>query len=106
MYEISKADWKLFCKRVPDWQERHMEKLIKGYIKLLNSDGLASDRFWELEKRIKKDKSGRGVMIELEKSEALWDIAAMVKKKIITMDDLAGFSEALKEAVNEINNRR
>lgn len=106
MYEISKADWKLFCECVPDWQERHMEKLIKGYIKLLNSDGLASDRFWKLEKRIKKDKSGRGVMIELEKSEALWDIAAMVKKKIITMDDLVGFSEALKEAVNEINNRR
>ena len=39
MIEISKADWKLFCERIGDWQERYMEKLSKEYVKLLTSPG-------------------------------------------------------------------
>lgn len=31
MVEISKRDWKWFRERVPDWQERYMEQLIKEY---------------------------------------------------------------------------
>ena len=27
MVEISKADWKLFRERVPEWQEHYMERL-------------------------------------------------------------------------------
>lgn len=30
MAEISKADWKLFCERVPEWQEHYMERLTKA----------------------------------------------------------------------------
>lgn len=38
-----------------------MERLIKEYISLLNEEKLASEKFWELEKRINKDKrSPRG----------------------------------------------
>lgn len=29
--EISKADWKLFREKVPEWQEHYMEQLVKGY---------------------------------------------------------------------------
>ena len=29
MVEISKADWKLFRERVPEWQEHYMEQLAK-----------------------------------------------------------------------------
>ena len=103
--EISKADWKLFCERVPDWQEHYMEQLVKKYIKMLSSPGYASDHFWELEKRIKKDKKHPGVMIELNKSDALWDIALMVKKKVITLGDLEGFSDDLIDAVKLILSR-
>lgn len=52
MVEISKADWKLFRERVPEWQEHYMERLTKKYIELLSSPGNASDHFWELEKSI------------------------------------------------------
>ena len=31
--DISKKDWKLFCERVPGWQEHYMEQLGKGQIK-------------------------------------------------------------------------
>lgn len=105
MVEISKSDWKLYRERVLDWQEHYMERLAKEYIKLLSAPGNASDHFWELEERIKKDKKHPGVMIELRKSDALWDIALFVNKKVITMDDLDGFSEDLIDAVKLILSR-
>ena len=43
--EISKADWKLFRERVPEWQEHYMEQLVKKFIDLLSSPGNASDHF-------------------------------------------------------------
>jgi hypothetical protein len=105
MAEISKRDWKLFQERLPEWQEHYMERLTKEYIELLSSSGNASDHFWELEKRIKKDKKNPGVLLEVSKSEALWDIAAFVRRKIITMDELEGFSVDLIDAVKLILSR-
>ena len=105
MVEISKQDWKLYQERVGDWQEHYMEKLVKSYIKLLSSPGNASDHFWELEKRIKRDRKHPGVTIELRKSEAIWDIAMFVSKKVIKMEDLQGFSDNLIEAVKLILSR-
>ena len=97
--EISKYDWKLYRERIGQWQERYMEKLLQKYIKLLSSPGHASERFWELEKRIRRDKNHPGVIIELSKSQAIWDIVMLVKKKVIQLDDLEGFSEELIEEV-------
>lgn len=103
--EISKTDWKLFRERVSGWQEHYMEQLNKEYIELLSSPGNASDHFWELEKRIKQDKKHPGVLIELKKSTAIWDIAFFVRDGVITMDELAGFSEDLIDAVKLILGR-
>ena len=105
MFEISKADWKLFRERVSDWQEHYMEQLVKEYVELLTSPGNASDHFWELEERIKKDKKHPGVLIELRKSTAIWDIVYFVRDKVITMDELDGFSKDLIEAVKLILSR-
>ena len=69
------------------------------------SPGNASDHFWELEKRIKQDKKHPGVLIELRKSTALWDIAYFVREKVITMNDLEGFSADLIDAVKLILSR-
>ena len=103
--EISKVDWKLFRERVPGWQEHYMGKLNKEYIDLLSSAGNASDHFWELEKRIKQDKKHPGVLIELKKSTAIWDIAFFVHDGVVTMDELDGFSKDLIDAVKLILNR-
>ena len=82
----SKADWKLFRERVSVWQEHYMEKLEKEYVELLTSPGNASSHFWELEKRIRQDKKHPGVLIQLRKSTAIWDIAYFVGDGVITMD--------------------
>lgn len=45
-----------------------MEKLVQAYINLLQKNENASDKFWELENRIKKDKKHPGVIMEMSKS--------------------------------------
>lgn len=105
MYEISKSDWKLFRERVPQWQERYMERLAKEYIALLSSPGNASDHFWELDKRIKEDRKHPGVIIQLSKRDVVWDIARFVNYEVINIDELEGFSKDLIETVKLINSR-
>ena len=105
--EISKKDWKLFREKIAGWQENYMDRLNKEYIALLSSDeGNPSDRFWELEKRIKSDRRHPGVIIQMRKSSALWDIADLVSLDVITYDDLEDFSDELREAVGLILGRR
>lgn len=105
MAEISKSDWKRFRALVPGWQERYMEQLVKEYIEILNSPGDASEHFWELEKRIRQDRRHPGVIIDMRKSQAIWDIALLVQEKVITKDDLEGFSQDLIDAVSLIVSR-
>ena len=105
MVEISKKDWKLYRERLPEWQEHFMERLLKEYTELLNAPGNASDHFWELEERIRKDKKNPGVLLDVRKSNAIWDIAAFVGRGIITMDELDGFSPDLIDAVRLILSR-
>lgn len=105
MVEISKKDWKLYRERLPEWQEHFMERLTKEYIELLSAPGNASDHFWELEERIRKDKKNPGVLLNVTKSNAIWDIAIFVGRGIITMDELDGFSPDLVEAVKLILSR-
>ena len=102
---ISKPDWKLFQEKLPQWQEQYMGRLLEDYIALLSGSGNPSDRFWKLEKRIKDDKKDPGVQMRLDKGEAVWDIACLVNRKVISMDDLNGFSADLIESVNTLLDR-
>lgn len=103
--EISKKDWKLFRSKIGDWQERYMEKLCKEYMELLSGPELASDKFWELEKRIKRDRKRPGVILEMNKQDMPWDIVTLINDKVITFDDLEEFSDDLKQTVEFIMKR-
>lgn len=97
--QISEHDWKIFRNKIPDWQERYMERLAADYITLLQSEKKASAKFWELEKRIKQDKKSPGVLIDMRRSTAINNIVNMVLDEVISLDDLEAFSDDLKEAV-------
>ncbi len=98
--EISKSDWKLYREKIGGWQENYMEKLNKEYIALLSAnDKKASDKFWELEKRIKNDRRHPGVIIEMRKSNAIYDMVSLVRLGVITCDDLTEFSDDLRQTV-------
>ena len=103
--DISKKDWKLFRKKLSGWQEKYMEGLVKAYVNFLNDDTKpASDKFWELEKRIKEDKRHPGVIMEMSKSEVIWDIVRLIRLKVIAYDDLSDFSDELQMEVKRILN--
>ncbi len=99
-------DWKLFRKKVADWQENYIENLTREYIDLLSGDGNASDRFWELDKRMKKDKKKSGVLIaDMSRSNMIFIIMQLLDEKVITLDDLAEFSDDLRERLEFLYRR-
>ena len=99
MYQVKEADWKLFSKKLPLWQEVYMDKLNQEYIRLLAGEGLASDKFWELEKRIRTDKKCVGVVADMRRSQLYSNLLSLLVNEIIREDDLDGFSEELSEAI-------
>ena len=103
--EVSKKDWKLFRACIGEWQEAYMDRLTKEYIDSLCGDENASDKFWKLEERIKKDKKHPGVMLELSKENMIFDIVALINRDVITVVDLKDFSDELKEDVNYLLHR-
>ena len=61
--EISKKDWKLYQTKLAKWQENYIEHLNQEYITLLSDkEKIPSEKFWELEKRIRKDRRHPGVI--------------------------------------------
>ena len=78
---------------------------MKEYIDMLNGNGNASDKFWELEERIKKDKKHPGVMLELSKGNMIFDIVALINSGVITTADLEGFSDELRESIDFLVHR-
>ena len=97
MRDVAESDWKMFKKLLPEWQERHMEKLIDQYIEILNGSGEASNRFWALEERINRDKLSSGVLAsDSRRSTMHREIANLLIDNVITLDDLDGFTEDIK----------
>ena len=99
---VNERDWKLFRSKLPDWQENYMDKLIHEYMEILNGEGNPSDKFWALEERIRKDKRDTGVMVRgVSRSSMLYNIMDLIREGAIGVEDLAEFSEELRETVRE-----
>ncbi len=98
--KVTKSDWKLFCIKLPDWQEAYMDRLNQEYIRILNGEGNPSDRFWALEKRIKEDKKKPGVQCRCEKESMLYVIRSLMYDGAITFEDLSDFSDSVRDAVS------
>ena len=96
---ISERDWKLFRKRLPEWQERHMQALLDEYVAIIAGDGNPSTKFWKLEGRLKKDVRHVGVQAEMSRSRMDLNLLCLLREKAITMSDLDGFSDEVKAAM-------
>ena len=106
MYDVKEKDWEIFRKKIIMWQENYMQKLNNEYIKLLQRENVPSKNFWDLEKRIFKDKRSVGVVISnMRRSTMIQNILELLRDDIIQFDDLNDFSEELKNEIKLIINR-
>ncbi len=99
MRDFPEKDWKLFRQKLPKWQEAYMTRLCEEYMELLSADKKGSERFWELEKRIKEDQKRTGVVATMSRSKMIFNLVDLVADGAITLDDLEEFSNDAKEAV-------
>ena len=97
MLQVNESDWKLFRKRLSEWQEGHMKGLVREYAVLLAGPGAASDKFWALEKRIREDRRHVGVIARMSRSNMYMNLIALLQEGVITLDDLNGLSDDLRE---------
>ena len=97
--QVNESDWKLFRKKMPRWQEAYIDRLNQEYISLLSAPGSPADKFWELEKRIRVDKKSVGVIAQMSRSYMYTNILALLADGAITLEDLADFSEDLRERI-------
>ena len=75
-----------------------MEKLIEEYKALLAIDEPASEKFWSLEKRIKRDKKDTGVLAQdMSRSNMRFLMMDLINEGAITEADLEGFSGEYKD---------
>lgn len=100
MQEFTKKDWTLFRNKVVDWQEVYMDKLNKEYIELLSGDAAPSDKFWILEKRIKADRKRPGVILEMRRSQLVYNLLSLIRDDVIGLEDLDEFSDDLRGTVS------
>lgn len=106
MQGFTEADWKLFRNKIGEWQEAYMDKLNKEYIEILSGDKYPSEKFWDLERRIKRDKKSAGVMVEMTRSQFIRNIIHLIDEGAIGFDDLEEFSDELKESVGFFTDRK
>ena len=102
MYQVKEQDWKLFREKLPLWQEVYLDRLNQEYIQLLSGAGSASEKFWELEKRIRRDPNSVGVVADMRRSQMYSNLLSLLGNEIIREDDLDGFSEELSETLKDV----
>lgn len=94
---FNESDWKLFRAKLPGWQEAYMERLNQEYAALLACSGKASEKFWELERRINADKQRVGVVARMSRSNMYHNIHGLLADGVIDLRDLDDFSDELRE---------
>jgi len=105
-YTFSEHDWKQFRAKLPGWQATYMDRLNREYIEILNSDNRPSEKFWELEKRLRTDKHSIGVQAEMRRSKMETNIISLLNCGAITLDDLDGFSDEFQERMKYLYSSR
>jgi len=101
------SDWKHFRKRVPEWRERYLSMKNKEIIATLSDEAISpTEQFWEAKKKM--DREARVLTDCLDDhSRTSMDmyLILMHRHGLIKDEDLAGFSETLREDVLSASKR-
>ena len=83
-----------------------MDRLCREYIELLCGGGAPSEKFWQLDKRIRSDKRNPGVQLEMTRTNFIYNIIALINNDVVSIEGLEDFSDELKGAVNAFLERQ
>ena len=100
---VNEDDWKLFRTRFSGWVESYMQtKVIDRYIAFLSSPGNAVDKFYSLEKNVKKDSYQDCLNMNMSRSMMKNNMLSLLIDGVITLSDLDGFSDDLREVMTKL----
>jgi len=98
--QIPEPDWKLWKPLFQIALERFCQRTLAGAAKYATGEGTAHERYLKLYEYVKKrDKELGEVFDYFSRSRATVQIALAVKKKLVTPEELATFSEETRERV-------
>lgn len=101
---VNENDWKLFRTRFSGWVESYIQtKVIDRYIAFLSSPGNAVDKFYSLEKKVKKDSYQDCLNMRMSRSAMKNNILSLLIDGVITPSDLDGFSDELREVMTTLH---
>ena len=97
------SDWKLFRKMVPELREQWLRKRNVAIAELLaNPDRTPTEQFWDAEEQLSDDvRHLRECFDDHRRSRLFIKMLAMLRRDIMNDEDLAGFSEELRERLLE-----
>ena len=104
--DCSKKDWKLLREKLPGWHEAYIDRLNHEYIELLNGKGSPSEKFWELNKRIREDKRSPGVQVFQRATEMTYLVACLLNENIIKEEELTDLSDEFRSKVQQLAEKR
>ena len=76
-----------------------MARLCDEYAAILTGKDRGSEAFWAIGKRIREDKKHPGVTANVTRSEMPWIILGLLRDEAITLSELNGFSDDLRECM-------
>lgn len=80
-----------------------MGRLNQNYQQILSQEEENSTIFWQLAKEIAKDSKSSGVSLYLKRSDLPIYLAKMLNENVIDEEELAGFSEPLRETLKKLH---
>lgn len=95
------SDWKIFCRRVPEWRERYLAEKNKEVAAIFTDNSKTpTDRFWRAKERIEEE--ARILFDCLDghsRSKMRWYLLLMYRYGLVVDKDLYEFSNALREEI-------
>jgi hypothetical protein len=99
-HQIPEKDWKVWKPLFQIALDRFCDRTLQGAAKYANGEGTPHERYLKLYQYLKKkDKELAEVFDYFSRSKALMQIALSVKRKLITPEELATFSEETRQTI-------
>ena len=93
------ADWKIFRKLVVVWVERYFQERNESYIRMLQGEGTAKDKWWKLKDLMKDDIKTIEPGTDMRRSRLIDDLFILAGNGVIMVDDLEKFTPKMQRNI-------